>query len=58
MAETFDQHSGVPLQFIEPLINRFEAPVMPVQSLFDTTKAFIKILYELLLHTVPPPCER
>ncbi len=51
MAETFDQHSGVPLQFIEALINRFEAPVMPVQSLFDTTKAFIKILYEFLLHT-------
>jgi hypothetical protein len=27
MAETFDQHFGVPLHFIKALINRFEAPV-------------------------------
>jgi hypothetical protein len=49
--ETFDQHSGVPLHFIKAAINRFETPAMPVQSLFDPTKAFIKILYKFLLHT-------
>ena len=32
MAETFDQHSGVPLHFIKALINRFEPPVNPFEA--------------------------
>ena len=51
MAETFDQYSGVPLQFIKALINRFEVPIMPVKVLFNPAESFVKVLNKFLLHT-------
>ena len=65
MMEAFDEHSGVPLQFIkapinciksaincfEAAINSFEALIYPVKALIYPVKSFIKILNKFLIHT-------
>jgi hypothetical protein len=43
--EAFDQHASVPLDLIKSLIMR-------VQSLFDPSKAFIKVLNKFLVHDI------
>ena len=63
IAESFDQHAGVALKLIKPLIDRNKTPIdriescveplfLPVKALSDTLKTLFQVLNKFLIHTV------